>query len=402
MRICICFLAGFAMVMAENTYPYETENDLLVASTQFTVNLFEEVAKENPGKSVVMSGFSVMAPLAQLGLASVGSSHDEILNVLGLRNENTTKAVFEFANGQLKSRAGIDLKIANSVYIPEGYELNDEFNAVSRDVFHSDVKQVDFTKNNEAASKINTWVEDNTNNRIKNLIDPKSLGSDTKAIIVNAIYFKGGWRLSEKFDPKLTQERDFQISKDKMVKVPTMFMNSMYRFKASEEFDAKFLEIPYEDDFASFIVVLPNQVDGVTALEQKLKQKPDVLTDYIRNLVQTEVDLYLPKFKIETTISLKSVLNKIGVKSLFDPANSKLEKLVKNGNDIYITDAIQKAFIEVNEEGAEAAAASGFFGVGASFFIPDKQTFVADHPFLFFIVDRNRILFNGVYYGEVN
>ncbi|MEE5434554.1 serpin family protein, partial [Streptococcus pneumoniae] len=191
------------------------------------------------------------------------------------------------------------------------------------------------------------------NKRIKDLVNPDSLGPDTMAVLVNAIYFKGSWK--DKFDSKLTQDRDFHVTKDKTIQVPTMFKNGDFKLGYSQELDAKLLEIPYEGGEATFLVVLPNTIDGITALLEKIRD-PSALEKATQNMYTTEVDVYLPKFKIETTINLKEVLQKVGITHLFDSGTAHLDKLLKNvDSGLYCSDAIQKAFIEVNEEGAEAA-----------------------------------------------
>ncbi|CAH2992081.1 unnamed protein product [Chilo suppressalis] len=391
MKQFIYILAAVAMAMADET---SVQNLLAKGNNKFSASMFNEVAKLNPGKSVVMSGFSAMSPLAELGLASAGVSHDQILDIIGMPNDNATKEVFSYVSKDLRSVKGVELKIANSIYIPTGYELNEEFGAVSRDVFGSEVRQLDFTKSEEAAKTINTWVEDNTNKRIKDLVSPDSLGPDTRSVLVNAIYFKGSWK--DKFDSKMTADRDFHVTKDKTIQVPTMFKNGDFKFGYSEELDAKLLEIFYEGDEASFLIVLPNQIDGITSLEEKLKD-PSALVKATENMHTTEVDVYLPKFKIETTIDLKDVLEKMGITHLFSPSTARLEKLLKNvDGGLYVSNAIQKAFIEVNEEGAEAAAASAIIVEFARpTLIRESHRFVADHPYMYFLKQKENVLFTG-------
>ncbi|CAH0407662.1 unnamed protein product [Chilo suppressalis] len=381
----------------------KTKNYLDDATTVFSLELFYEIVLDKPGQSVVMSGYSVMAPLAQLAFASVGASHDEILKVMGLPNDTVTKDVFLYAKQVLKSRPGVELETANSIYIPEGYELNEEFNSVSKNVFNSDVKQVNFTNNLEAAVKINSWVQNHTNNRVTHLIDSKSLDSNTRAVIVNAIYFKCNWTDSKKFDPSLTKVRDFHVTSNKTVKVPTMFKSSKYWYEEDKEIDSKILKIPYVDEKMYFLIILPNKVDGVTALaHEQVFKKSGKLKKNLQNMIETEVDLYLPKFKFENFLHVKEYLQTLGVTSIFDQNKAKLVNLVKNnGSDLFISNIFQKAVFSVSEEGSEAAAATGVTGMGSSLYPVKKQAFVADHPFFFLIVDGDRTLFNGVYYGEV-
>ncbi|XP_061710481.1 alaserpin-like isoform X6 [Cydia pomonella] len=388
MNTLIFFAAVVAMASATGE-----EKILNDGNNVFTANMFSEVVKEQAGKSVVMSAFSVLQPLAQLALASVGESHDELLRAIGLPNDNVTKAVFPKVTAQLRAVQGVKLNMANKIYIPTNAQVKEDFAALSKSVFGSEFKNIDFTKNVPAAQEINSWVEDHTNHKIKDLVDPNSLGADTRAVLVNALYFKGSWE--KKFNDKATTDRDFHVTKDKTVKVPTMYKKDEFKYAESKELDAKLLELPYEGKEASFLIVLPNEIDGLPALQEKLKN-PTALDKAVAEMREVEVNVYLPKFKIETTIDLKKVLQKIGITSLFDAAKARLDNLLKNESGLYVSDAIQKAFIEVNEEGAEAAAANDFLLLGSSGVpSPPPKEFVVDRPF-YFQLKSTYTLFNGV------
>ncbi|OWR51608.1 serpin 1 [Danaus plexippus plexippus] len=239
----------------------KTLNEMLFNSnTQFTTKMFKEVVKAKPGQSVVLSAFSVLPPLAHLALASVGESHDELLDVIEMPNDNVTKAVFSKANTVLRLVKGVTLKMASKVYVAENYALNRDFAALSQDVFGSEVENIDFSENENASKKINQWVEDETNNRIKDLVDPTSLDADTKA---------GAWKTP--FDKKSTTDRDFHVSKENVVKVPTMYNSDTFYYIDSEELDAQVLELKYEGEDSALYVVLPHDVDGINKLKEKLR-----------------------------------------------------------------------------------------------------------------------------------
>ncbi|GBP43752.1 Alaserpin [Eumeta japonica] len=315
-----------------------------------------QVVRSHSGKSVVLSAFSMLPPLAQLSLASVGESHDELLHAVGLQNDNVTRAVFPVVIQQLQSAKGVELKLASKVYVAQGYQIQEQFEADTRRLFDSEIKNIDFFKSKEAASEINQWVEDKTNHRIKDLVQPDSLNGDTLAVLVNAIYFKGSWKT--KFDKRATTDRSFHVSAANTVKIPTMYIDGEFKYGRSDELNAQLLELPYEGDEASFLIVLPNDIEGLPALEEKLKENPALLTEASKHMHSTEVKVFLPKFKIETTTDLKEVLQKIGVTKMFNSRSARLENLLKTEEPLYVSEAIQKAFIEVNEEGAEAAAAN--------------------------------------------
>ncbi|XP_061377811.1 alaserpin-like isoform X3 [Danaus plexippus] len=389
----------FPLVFVSKADERSVEDILHDGNNEFTAKMFTEVVKSNPGKSVVLSAFSVLPPLAQLALASVGESHDELLAAIGMPNDNVTKAAFSQSNERLKSVKGVTLKTASKIYVAKNFELNSEFADLTRNVFGSEVANVDFNENVKVANEVNQWVEDQTNHRIKDLVDSSSLDDTTRALLVNAIYFKGLWE--NPFRKELTREKDFHVTKDNVVKVPTMYNKDQYKYIDSKELDAQVLELKYEGGDSALYVILPHEVDGITKLEEKLKD-PKLLDNVIGDMYETEVEVYLPKFKIETTTDLKDVLEKMNVKRLFSPEDARLDNLLKSAGHLYISDARQKAFIEVNEEGAEAAAAN-VFGIVDSILVnnePPTPRFIADRPFTFVIREKSLSLFSGVYGGN--
>ncbi|CAH2268028.1 jg10216 [Pararge aegeria aegeria] len=244
---------------------------------------------------------------------------------------------------------------------------------------------VQFTGSAPSNTKFNAFaddVEEQTNHRIKDLVDPESLGANTKAVLVNAIYFKGGW--ADPFDKALTEEKDFHVSKNKVIKVPMMYRSGNYGYLESDELNSQMIEIPYNGYQASLIVILPREIEGIEELLEKIKD-PLVLKQSIDNDLKqsfgTEVEMNVTK--------------------LFEADKAKLYNLLKDADDLFIDSAIQKAFIEVNEEGAEAAAANEFNLVGASYVIDPKvpPVFKADRPFYFAIKMNSLTLFSGVMYG---
>ncbi|NP_001166850.1 antitrypsin isoform 3 precursor [Bombyx mori] len=387
--ICLFTIAIAAMAAVTNL-----SNVLKNGNDNFTARMFTEVVKNNPGKSIVLSAFSVLPPLAQLALASDGETHEELLKAIGFPDDDAIRTEFASKSRDLRSIKGVELKMANKVYVHDGGKLDENFAVVSRDVFNSDVQNIDFSKNTVAAKSINDWVEENTNNRIKDLVNPDSLSSATAAVLVNAIYFKGAW--SSKFDERLTSDRDFYVSKDKTIKVPMMYKRGDYKYGESAVLNAQLIEIPYKGDQSSLIVVLPKDKDGITQLQEALKD-PKTLETAQQSMYSTEVDLYLPKFKIETETNLKDVLSNMNVNKIFNN-DAQITRLLK-GESLSVSEAIQKAFIEINEEGAEAAAANVFNVESLSAVISEPTVFDANHPFVFFLTGEGVNLFNGIFFS---
>ncbi|XP_026328322.1 antichymotrypsin-2-like isoform X2 [Hyposmocoma kahamanoa] len=394
MRLILTISVLVAAVIAQQEVE-QLDNLFTEANNRFTARMFSEVVKGNPDKSVVLSAFSVLTPLAQLSLASEGESHDELLKAVGLPDDNAIKSVFPRLNDKLRNVKGIELRSVSKIYVAEHYELNPEFSAVTRDIFNSEVKNVDFNMNEETAKEINTWVEEQTNNHIKDIVAANYLRPDYRSILVNAIYFKGKW--NSPFDNKNTKEEDFHVSKDKTIKVPMMHKRGKFRYADSDELNAELLELPYEGREASFIVILPKEVDGLAALIEKLKD-PSALELAISRMSTFEVDVSMPKFTIETETDLGSVLQNMDVKRIFHATQAKLNRLLKTDELLYLSKATQKAFIEVNEEGAEATAANPFevLFMRAQLRTP-QATFRADRAFIFLLREHQNTIFNGVF-----
>ncbi|XP_026729360.1 antichymotrypsin-2-like isoform X3 [Trichoplusia ni] len=387
MKLFICLFALVATVMTD------TNSDLLKsANEQFTANLFGEAMAWIPNSSLVLSAFSLLSPLAQLALASEGPSHDEILKAIGMPNDDVTKQVIKDMGKQLRSVKGVELKLASRVYVGNDAELDDEFNAMSRDVFNSDAKSIDFSNDLAAADEINAWVEDQTNHRIKNLVDPILLRHSPQAVLVNAIYFKGEW--SKPFPLINTENKPFHLSLDETIKLPMMYKSDNLKYGESEALEAKLLELPYVGGETSLLIVLPNKIDGINALIPKLRN-PAVLNKAIDEMRNTEVNVYLPRVKIESRSELDEILRKVGVEKLFT-SEAKVTKLLK-GKSLEVSSAIQRAYIEVNEQGSEAAAANAFHGFLTPSFRPQilYKQFKIDHPFYFEVRKNTTALFNG-------
>ncbi|XP_052738425.1 alaserpin-like [Bicyclus anynana] len=391
----LCILPVTALAMSNGI---TTETLLQDSSNEFTARMFTEVTKANPKTSVVLSAISVMTPLAVLALASVGASHDELLTAIGTPSDDIAKTVFPYANKELNATEGVTLNIASKIFIGKHYELNDNFVAVAKDVFDSEVQTIDFQENVKAATEINTWAEDKTNNRITNLVDPRGINGNTKAILVNAIYFKAAW--ADPFEKDLTEVKDFHVTENNVIQVPMMFRKAFFYYTESEELKSQIIEIPYNLYGSFLFVVLPREINGIAELLEKLKD-PNILDNVWKKHDRSEVELKLPKFKIETTTNLKDVLIKMGVTKLFDPVEAKLKNLLKDDEGLFIDSAIQKTFLEVNEDGTEAGVVNEFAGPGGAFSFdpPPPIDFNANRPFYYAIKVNSLTLFNGVVYG---
>ena len=288
-------------------------------------------------------------------------------------------------------KEGYELSVANALWGQKGYEFLEEFLEIVEMNYGGRLGEVDFAAATEKAREtINVWVEEKTKNKIKELIKPGVLNSMTRLVLTNAIYFKGTW--DRPFQEAATRVAAFTLSDGKKVDVP--MMNQSDRFKYSETESFQTLELPYAGDELSMVVFLPKKRDGLSDFEKELTAKR--LSGWLSRLSKRKVIVSIPKFKMTSEFSMASVLKSMGMTDAFAPRKADFSGM--NGRkDLFISAVVHKAYVEVNEEGTEAAAATGVAMSITSMPIDRPPVFRADHPFLFLIRHRRSgsILFIG-------
>ncbi|CAH1236757.1 unnamed protein product [Diabrotica balteata] len=357
------------------------ENKHLTAVLQgnglFTRNAYQILAQEK-GKNIFFSPISIHAILSLASQGSGGKTQKAFTSALQVADIATLAEGYKAAMLKLNSVEDVTLLMANKVYVKNEYELKDEFKDKVVNNFFSEVQNIDFSQSAAAAKTINTWVEEKTKDKIKDLIQPADLDALTRLVLVNAIYFKGKW--AAPFKPEDTKTEKFYLNDNDSIDVQMMHTKKKFFFKNDEALDAKVLELPYTNKDLSMIVILPNKRDGINELELKLANTD--LTKITENMFRPDVIVALPKFKIETTIDLEAPLTKLGLGVIFSD-NADFSGMLKSPEELKVSKVIHKAFIEVNEEGAEAAAATGHIirRKYAAWKAQDDE-FVADHPFI--------------------
>jgi serpin B len=288
---------------------------------------------------------------------------------------------------------GYQLRVANALWAQQGYTFLNDFLKLTKTDYGAGLNQVDFEDATEAARlTINRWVEQKTEDKITNLLPPGSLSSKTKLVLTDAIYFKGDWQTQ--FDKTQTNDEDFHLSTAQNVKAPLMHREGGFNYFNGGTF--QILEIPYKSAELSMLVFLPNDASGLRALEQSLTS-PNMKQWFGQLRQVPKVVLTLPKFKMTQQLELRDTLGAMGMPLAFD-ARADFSRMTDN-RGLFISAAIHKAYIDVNEEGTEAAAATGIRMMRPT--MVRVQTppiiFLADHPFIFLIRDNRSggVLFIG-------
>jgi serpin B len=377
--------------MSEN-YVEEPEalQKIAKGNVYFTANLYKAVSGKDG--NVFISPVSVELVLALAYMGAAGSTGEEIASALYLPpDRDDVMKGFSTLLGSLKSTKYMTLEIANKVFSRINSRILPEYVAVAEKYFLSGAKELDFADGEGSRKIINSWVESKTNNKIKDLIPSGILNNNTRLVLVNAVYFKGLWQ--NEFSAANTVPDKFHLSSRKSKEIPMMHKTSYFGYLTSDELDADILEMPYRGRKISMFIILPHDVDGISKLEEKLASKN--LSKILGRLPQREVNVSVPKFKLEETTDLKDILKKLGMTSMFNHEEADFSG-ISGSRDMFVSGVMQKAFIDVNEEGSEAAAATALNETDGCKTMPPKQ-FIANHPFVFLIqnFELGIVLFAG-------
>ncbi|EDV44858.2 uncharacterized protein Dana_GF19633 [Drosophila ananassae] len=357
-------------------------------SASFTDDYYQILAKEAPDENLISSPLSVEIVMAMLYMGAKGNTAKELQTALKLpedRNEVANKYREFFTNLEGREKDAI-LELANRIYVNDQWKLVPAYNKIVADSFKAEAVPINVADSKKAAANINSWVSGHTRNKITEIVSPDALDRAI-TILINAIYFKGQWKY--KFEKARTHKQIFYTAKDKKVEVDMMNMESNFMANTFPDLDAKVIELPYRNSSLYMQIFLPNKIDGLSKLESQIR-------GFNRKLYKQPVILKIPKFKIESTKSLGSLLKQLGIKTMFG-MGADLSGLISGRAQV--SGGIQKAFVEVNEEGAEAAAVTA---VVVSFLCgnckgPSQMSFIANHPFAYVIRDSETIFFQGHY-----
>ncbi|KAM9713061.1 serpin peptidase inhibitor, clade B (ovalbumin), member 1, like 3 [Menidia menidia] len=379
----------------------ESFTPLAKANTSFSLALLKTLGDNDKTANVFYSSFSISSALAMVMLGARGNTAtqmSEVLKTQGCQDE-VHSSFAQLLSELNKSDAPYALSVANRLYGEQSFQFVEDFLGKTRKHYNAELETVDFIKSSEAARvKINGWVENQTQGKIKDLLPSGVLGNLTRLVLVNAIYFKGSW--SKKFEKSATRNAQFRLTKSNSKPVKMMNQKSEFPLTFIPEVSCQILEMPYKGNELSMLIFLPTDIeDGTTGLEKLEKELTyDNFVEWTRpdRMNKVEVQVALPRFKMEEKYNMKNVLVSMGMKDAFDMGKSDFSGM-SPANELVLSEVFHKAFVEVNEEGTEAAAATGAVMLLCCGVIPAR--FIADHPFLFFIRHNPSmsVLFAGRY-----
>lgn len=357
-------------------------------NTAFAIDLYKRLQKTKG--NLFFSPYSISVALAMTYAGARGETEQQMAQALHFSAGQLLHPVFSSLESELKAAQsdGILLRSANSLYPQTKYPFLEAFLALVKEHYGADITSVDYENNlEEARVSINNWVAERTEEKIRDLIPSGMINALTRLVLVNAIYFKGNW--ASQFDPKYTKVAPFWVTPDREIQVSMMQKEETFGYYEDE--NVKVLELPYIGDRLSMVILLPQQMNGLTELENSLTQENLAL--WTKYLPQREVQVSLPRFKINCSFMLGATLIEMGMKDAFNANKADFSGMDGIENWLSIGEVIHQAFIDVNEEGSEAAAATAVVIRYKSL----PSSFQANHPFVFLIRDKytGTVLFLG-------
>ena len=363
---------------------------------QMTVDFLQHLQAD---ENLFFSPFSITSALSMVLLGADGNTLAQMRKTLRFaKGTDDFQNAFKQYHGFLKNAyQPFTLRAADRVYPSKSYAISAEFLTKCEEIFSVTIKAVDFNMAEEVRKEINQWVESETNGKIKELLPSESIGTDTAMVLVDAIYFKSDWKYQ--FKTENTKKMAFRSGK-RSIEVDMMYQKKPFRYKQYSRHRFAALELPYIGNTLtqplSMLILLPDKNDGLKRLEKNLTT--GLIDDISDSMPFKKVMVWLPKFKLQWKNELSQPLSSLGMSDAFsDKANfSKMSPAPSNG--LRIGKVFHESFVEVNEEGTEAAAATGVLMVPkCRGYKPPEFKFKADHPFIFFIKDvqNDVILFAG-------
>ena len=352
--------------------------------------LLQEV-KPDKNDNIFISPTSLFIALSMIYNGAEGTTKEEIAEVLqakGIAVEDLNKANASMMSSLDKESDDLQLNIANSIWLSDQFSFQKEFSSDNTDYFNAEIAEIDIT-DSKSPDKINDWVKKATNDKIEEIVD-SPLDENLVAVLINAIYFKGSW--AQTFDKNVTTDRPFQLPGGSVKDVPLMAMKAEFDYLENDAFQA--IRLPYGDGEMSMKVFLPKENSSLEAFRATLSNEN--WAAWQNDFEVEEGTIYLPKFQLEFEASLNEALKSLGMNSAFD-GNANFPRMINEDDQLSITNVKQKTYIDVSEEGTEAAAVTGIeMGITSA---PINEPFVMEvnRPFFFTITDdeTDTILFMG-------
>ncbi|XP_022098741.1 leukocyte elastase inhibitor-like isoform X2 [Acanthaster planci] len=375
----------------------DTQLNLAEANNRFAFHLYQTLTEATASDNIVFSPMSISIAFGMTFLGARGNTANQMKEVLkfNLMEESRLHSSLSKLNSAIFDvhATRYILRKANRLFGQKDLDLRHQFLHDVQKHYGSSMASLDFVEDSEGSRQfINSWVSQETEEKIVDVLPPGHVNEMTRLVLVNAIYFKADW--ISKFDASKTFDQDFYFSESEVIEVAMMHRKSKFNFAEDTSLRCKIIELPYVGKKLSMVLILPEEINGLDTLLKHFSNEK--LLHFLNNLSNVTVDLAIPKFSLEETVFMNDVLHTMGMQDLFRQDKADLSGITGT-KDLFVSTVVHRAFLEVNEEGSEAAAATAVTISARS--ISHTPEFIADHPFLFFIIDSKTkaIIFMGNY-----
>jgi serpin B len=361
---------------------------LVKADNAFTFNLFKKIP-DAPGKNLMVSPLSISLALSMALNGAEGTTKTDMINALGLSGlsvDEINQIYSDLVTALKKSDPNVVMNVANSIWIKKTFPVLEPFISTNQKYYDAHVERLDF--NAAALNTINSWVNEKTNAKIPKILD--QISADEIMFLINAIYFNGKWQIQ--FEKDQTQNGSFTLASGASVSVPYMKIKEKFGYSVQTGYEA--LKMPYGRGKFGMVIILPDA--GKTPGQIMDQMSPTAWETLKASLTSsTKVDVWVPRFKFTWESDLNGILSSLGMAVAFSESQANFSK-INSTDKLFITKVKHKTYIDVNEEGTEAAAVTSI-GIGVTSIGPNGPEFHAIRPFLFFITeeDTGSILFAG-------
>lgn len=367
----------------------KAESELLASASEFGFALLKTINEDEKNSNIFISPYSVSTAFGMALNGAVGDTYTEMLEALeisGLSLDEINSSNRQLMEILTEVDPKVAFQVANSIWYRNDFAVLESFLDVNNEYYSAEINIADFD-NPATVDAINNWVEINTSGKIEKIIDDAFIDPAVVMYLINALYFKGTWKYQ--FKEEDTTPLAFHLVDGTQVEVPTMIQKSKFNYYEDEKL--QLVDLPYGDSCFTMTVILPKQTSSVDEIISGLDAAGwDAM---MQNVTYEELTLHLPKLKYEYNISLTDIVEKMGMRLAVTPA-ADFTKITPLGG-IYIGDVIHKTFVEINEEGTEAAAVTAITFERTS--AGDEKYMLVNKPYIFVIreVSTNSILFAG-------
>uniref|UniRef100_A0A8C4YCE3 Plasminogen activator inhibitor 1 n=1 Tax=Gopherus evgoodei TaxID=1825980 RepID=A0A8C4YCE3_9SAUR len=375
------FLLLFNTVTLTSVWSQFNPLSLEELGSDIGIQVFNQIVRARPQENIVVSPHGIASVLGILQLGADGKTKKQLTTVMRY-SVNGVGKVLKKINKAIVSKKNKDIvTVANAVFAKSGFKMEVPFVTRNKEVFQCSVKTVDFEDQNAACSSINQWVKNETRGMIDNLLSPDIIdGALTRLVLVNAVYFKGLWK--SRFQPENTKKRTFNGADGKTYQVPMLAQLSLFRCGTTStpnDLWYNIIELPYHGESISMLIALPTEsTTPLSAIIPHISTK--TIQSWMTTMIQKRVQVILPKFTAVAETDLKEPLKVLGITDMFEQSKANFAKITRT-ESLHVSHILQKAKIEVSEDGTKASAATTAILIARS----SPPWFIVDRPFVFFI-----------------